>query len=219
MIITIDGPVASGKSTVARMLANKIGFFYLNTGSLYRAIAYAVLQQNKEIEGVTLKDIEDVIEEISYDFVGGKEYVYYHNNEITNQLDSPEISEAASRLSALPFVRTYADQLQRQLAQNKHCVIDGRDSGSVVFADAEHKFFIDAPDEVRAKRWQQKQAAKGINLTVLQSSNAIHQRDQRDRHRSVAPLMVPKGAVKLMNEGSNPMVVVDEMLPIVRRSI
>ncbi len=216
MIITIDGPVASGKSTIARLLANKLGYFYLNTGSIYRAIAYVALHEKKDLEGVISHDIECAVKDVSYNFFDGKERVYYQKNDISNQLDSPGVSDAASRISALPFVREHANQLQRTLAKNKDCIIDGRDSGSVVFADAEHKFFIDASDEVRAKRWQQKQASKGINLTMGQSSSQIHQRDYRDRHRQIAPLKMPQGAVLIQNNGDEPMMVVDSMLQMLK---
>lgn len=212
MFITIDGPVASGKSTIARLLAKQLGFFYLNTGSIYRALAYAVLQQQKKIEKLNEAHIEIIIGKINYIFEHGKEKVFYQDEEITEKLDTPEIAEVASKVSTLPFVRTYADQLQRTIAKDKDCVIDGRDSGSVVFTDADYKFFITASDDVRAIRWQQKQASKGVNLSILQSNNQIHLRDQRDSCRPISPLKVPKGAVQLINDSDEPHLMIDQIL-------
>ena len=204
MIITIDGPSASGKSTIARMLAQESDFFYLNTGMLYRAFAYAVLHTQINPQDITEADVTEIIMRLEYRYQHGNACVLLHNSDITALLEDKIIDQAASQISALPIVRKHIDAWQHALVDGHNSVIDGRDSGSVVFAHAEHKFYVTASDEVRAQRWLAKQHEQGNEFGFAYALEQIQSRDRRDMHRAAAPLVVPQGATVIMNDGNDP---------------
>jgi CMP/dCMP kinase len=207
MIITIDGPSASGKSTIACLLARELHYFYLNTGMLYRAFAYAVVHDAVDISYMTDIDASSIISRLSYvwDDVAS---MYLDGKNITAFLEEPAIDVAASRVSTLPIVRKHIDAWQHVLADQQDSVIDGRDSGSVVFAHAEHKFYVTASDEVRAGRWLAKQQERGHVYSQEHALEQITSRDRRDMQRLVAPLIIPEGARVIMNNGNDPQQVV-----------
>ncbi len=205
MIITIDGPTASGKSTTARALAEQLGYYYLNSGKLYRALAYLLQQQGYDATRIAQVDEQEVRELLNpqrliYRYQAGAEQIFFDGTDITNHLDSPQISDLASRLSVVPFVRNAVNALQHRLAEQHDVVADGRDVGSVVFPQAELKIFLTAPLEVRAKRWQKKQRGLGKELSFDQAVHDVGERDERDMTRAIAPLVVPEGAVVISNE-------------------
>lgn len=203
MIITIDGPSASGKSTIARLLAQELGYFYLNTGMLYRGFAYAVLEEHIDYTCITSSIISELLSKLHYTWQSNAA-ISFNRSDITPFLESVRIDQAASCISALPLVRRHIDAWQHALVENLNAVIDGRDSGSVVFAHAEHKFYVTAADEVRAQRWLGKQREQGKEYTLAQALEQIQKRDQRDMQRSVAPLVIPQGALVICNDGDNP---------------
>ncbi len=200
-IITIDGPVASGKSTVARMLADKLGYYYIYSGLLYRALAYAVRDNNITIESITEQQVQRLLDMLTYQY-SDKEHICYHGKDITDQLFTPAIDDAASRISVLLHVRDGINAWQKKLVQSHDAIVDGRDSGSVVFKDADLKLYLDAPIDVRAQRWLDKQCMQGRTFTMQEAVNAINQRDERDAKRSIAPLIVSDGAIVLENARS-----------------
>lgn len=210
MIITIDGPSASGKSTIARMLAQELDYFYLNTGMLYRGFAYAVLQNNIDPNVLSDAKVAGILAQLTYRFQD-RSMMLYNSFDITSALDNKEIDQAASRISALPIVRKQIDAWQHALADGRNSVIDGRDSGSVVFAHADYKFYVTASDEVRAQRWLEKQHALGKIYTYIYALEQIQSRDCRDKQRAVAPLIVPEGATMIINDGNDPMAIVWQM--------
>jgi cytidylate kinase len=212
MIVTLDGPVASGKSTIARLLADKLGFYYLNTGIMYRALAYAVLQENKKINQVTEDEIKQIMPKIMYSYANGIERIAFDDQDITAMLSTPVIDDAASKISAIGWVRSYADVLQRQLVKDKDAVIDGRDSGSVVFTDADYKFYITALDTIRAQRWQKKQQQRNKRFSLPEALEHIKLRDDRDSYREIAPLVIPHDAMVIANNGNDPDLVVKQIL-------
>lgn len=195
MIITIDGPAASGKSTVARLLAQKLGLFYLNSGLLFRAVAHVLRIEERhtlaEIACMSKEQIETALER------GGLEYEYnresyarvmYQKRELT-ELTGPEVAQAASEIATLSSVREILCAWQRVLvAKKKNAIVEGRDSGSVVFPQAEYTFFVTASVAVRSARWQQEQKKKGIVMTIAQATKELKKRDARDKGRSIAPL-------------------------------
>lgn len=187
MIITIDGPSASGKSTIAQLLAQHNKMYYINSGYLYRAYAYIKHQEP------TLTT-EQFLNGITYEYSTAPR-VYWHNNEITHYLKMPEVDIWASQLSAIPGVREIITALQRHLADNFNVVIDGRDCGSVVFPQADIKFFLTARVEVRARRWQHMQEKLGHVLTLAQAIDTIAERDRNDTNRPISPLRIPDGAI------------------------
>ena len=199
MIITIDGPVASGKSTIARMLADQLGYYYIYSGLLYRALAYVALQNTMDIEKRTEQQVQALLNTLEYRYNNGEEQMFYHDKDITNELFTPAVDDAASRISLVPHVRDSINAWQKELAQSHDAIVDGRDSGSVVFKDADLKLYLDAPIDIRAQRWLDKQPKQGRTFTMQEAVDVIKQRDERDAQRSVAPLIVPEGAVVLEN--------------------
>ena len=206
MIITIDGPAASGKSSVARALAKKLDFFYLNTGMLYRAVA-VVLQTffNKKIDvegGFIVHEHELLfIKDIVYNFDQGTSCVLYKGQDITVLLSDAQVGQLASILGANAEVRQALLKIQRDVAARYDIVTDGRDCGSVVFPDAGMKFFLTASVQVRAERMVADVQRKAENLDLARAQEEIVQRDKRDMERSVAPLVIPKGATVIDNSG------------------
>lgn len=201
MIITIDGPVASGKSTIGKLLAQKINAYYLYTGLLYRALAYLLMQKYKytlaTIGNPDLAKAELLLEPQRFIYRYTKqlgEHIVFDGTDITPFLKDAIIDQAASILSANNQVRTYLNKVQRTIADERTIVIDGRDAGSVVFAHAPYKFFLTADEKERAHRWQAQQASRGTIVSLDQALASIRSRDQRDSQRLHAPLIIPHGA-------------------------
>ncbi|MBA3954511.1 (d)CMP kinase [Candidatus Dependentiae bacterium] len=199
MIITIDGPAASGKSTVARLLAQQLDYYYLNSGLLYRALAYVMHDQ--DITHVSESGLLALLDPACFTYcstvAGGA--IIYKSQDITPYLKSPSIDQVASRISALKEVRQALLEFQRSFARSYSLVTDGRDCGTVVFPHADYKFFLIAAVEVRAARWQKDQIKKGINLSLKESQQRIEERDQRDSTRVLSPLVVAADAYIIDN--------------------
>lgn len=213
MIITIDGPVASGKSSVARALAKELGIYYLYTGLLYRAVAYLILQKQHE------KDISDealirlvttitpeqltFIKDLSYDYGKNAEhaqpYLFYKDIEVTAHLYHASLEQPASIVSANKYVRAALLDLQRNIAQRYDVVADGRDCGSVVFPGADYKFFLTADVFIRAERLMLDDKRGDMEKDIEKVKAELEERDARDREREVAPLIIPEGAIIIDN--------------------
>jgi len=201
VIVTIDGPSASGKSTVARKLANELGFVYLNTGLLFRALAYCLIREceytDDRLSCPHDEDISTVLtgDRIVYKYnsqTGPK--IICHGRDITPLLKSPQIDQAASIVSASPSVRKAVQTLEYNVARDHDVVAEGRDLGTVIFPHAEYKFYLTAPIEVRAKRWQKSQERRGEHVTFGQALQELTVRDDRDATREIDPLVIPPGA-------------------------
>lgn len=202
MIITIDGPSASGKSTLARLLAQEFNCYYLYSGLLYRALAYAALQYQIDIEHITESQGVLLMKQLIYTY-NGTEQILFNHEDITTQLHTSVIDDAASRISALPHVRIALDAWQKKIVQqHNNIIVDGRDSGSVVFPHAQLKLFIDVPLDVRAQRWIIKQRGMGKQYSLEQAMELLSKRDTRDTHRVLAPLIIPAQAVVVENGGT-----------------
>lgn len=202
MIITIDGPTASGKSTIAQKVAQELHFYYLPTGWLYRAVAYLLVKQfnysEKQLANPLSEDVTVCLDPerliYLYDLKkGGK--LEYNGNDITDFLKDYTIDHAVAIISPIAMVRDKVVVAQRAFAQKHNSVIEGRDIGSVVFPHADYKFYITASLEVRAQRWQKDQEKRG-NLFDLEEAKAqINDRDKKDLERDYCPLKVPEGAI------------------------
>jgi cytidylate kinase len=200
MVITIDGPVASGKSTMARLLAQQLGFYYINSGLLFRAIAYLlVTRYGYQAETLEYASGQELLALVSHHTIT---YIYRESAQIliddvdvTAQLKSVAIDRAASLLSVHEAVRDKVLHMQQEVARDNDCVVEGRDAGTAVFPDAELHIFLTAPLEVRAARWQKDHAGKGMTVTLEQAMAEITERDERDSARVCAPLRIPQGAV------------------------
>ncbi len=201
MIITIDGPSSSGKSTVARRLADDLGFVYLNTGLFFRALAYCLISEcNYTDDRLSCPHNEDINTVLTGDRIVYKytpktgPLIICHGRDITPFLKSPQVDRSSSIVSAYPAVRKAVQTLEYNVARENNVVAEGRDLGTVVFPQAEYKFYLTAPVDVRAKRWQQSQERRGMHVTFGEALKELTERDGRDATREVDPLAVPPGA-------------------------
>jgi CMP/dCMP kinase len=219
-VIAIDGPVGAGKSTVARALASALGFSYLNTGAMYRAVAVAARAAGIRPQDVTgATDISDsrrinaqlanVLATIEITFNG--ERVLLAGHDITDVIIEPEIGDLASRLSALPIVREKLLEVQRAAGEGGGVVMEGRDIGTAIFPDAEVKFFLVADANVRAERRYAELMAKGVGTTLEQVATQLAERDERDAGRVLAPLKPAADAIVIDSTARGVAAVVNEM--------
>ncbi|MBD3273467.1 (d)CMP kinase [Candidatus Dependentiae bacterium] len=219
MVITIDGPAGSGKSSVAKILADKLDFYYLNTGLLYRAVAFVWLKLNKSLEDAKNLSKEDLsfIEEIKYEFENKKAKVFYDNKNITGELYNITLSKPASILSANKEIRANLLGLQRKVAEKYDIVADGRDCGSVIFPNADYKFYLTAGIDVRAKRIFNDEARQGKVKSPEKLKVELEERDLRDKNRKVSPLIVPKDAIVIDNSNLNLDQTVEKFLNFIKK--
>lgn len=193
--ITIDGPGGSGKSTIAKALSKDLGITYLDTGAMYRATAYYALSRGVDPADVTavLAILGDISMDVKY--VGGEQKVYICGGDVTPYIREYKISMAASTISKIPEVRLKMVELQRIIAAQTDCVIDGRDIGSYVLPEAKYKFYMTASAEIRAGRRYLELKEKGADVSFDEVLEDIKKRDLQDSTRAFAPLVVPEGAV------------------------
>ena len=202
MIITIDGPVASGKSTISRMLAQQLGCYYLCSGLLYRALAYLLIHNcgytEKTIANPRMDDVERCLDADHFVYHYDKhsqEFICFDDQDITPYLKDKFMDNVTSLVSVNEYVRSAVSAIQRNIAVHHSIVTDGRDVGSVVFPQASFKFFVTASAEVRAQRWRKDQEKYGNYVSVDQARALITDRDNRDKNRTVAPLIIPHDAI------------------------
>ena len=219
MIITIDGPAGSGKSTVAKELAKELKIYYLYTGLLYRAVAYIWLNKlNKKLEDLDSAISKDFkfISKISYEYYESNPEIFYEGERLTPFLNQTTLDQSASILSAKKEVRVNLLEIQQNVAKNYDIVADGRDCGSVVFPDADYKFFLTASLEIRAKRILSDKN-RGENVFDLEKvKEELEQRDERDKKREVSPLIVPDNAIIIDNSDMTKEETIREFLEFIK---
>ena len=195
VVVTIDGPAGAGKSSVAKQLARRLGYRLLDTGAIYRAVALTA-----QTRGIAWSDAPACAAiaralDIRFDWVGEINHVYLGDTDATSAIRAPEISRGASQVSAHPPVRAALLELQRRLGAGGGVVVEGRDTGTVVFPAADAKFFLTASAEERARRRVAELAAAGTAVDYAQTLREIAERDQRDASRDVAPMVPAPDAV------------------------
>lgn len=196
-IIAIDGPAGSGKSTVSRLLAARLGYLYLDTGATYRAVALQAKRKN-----IDLKDTEKISRlcldlDLQFRTLDGATRLFLGAEDISAAIRSPEMDMLSSVISAIKEVREAMTLLQRKMAEQRGVVAEGRDMGTVVFPDAECKFFIDADPEVRAGRRYRERLARGEKVSGQEVEKELRKRDDQDMTRALAPLVPAKDAILL----------------------
>ena len=218
--IAIDGPAGSGKSTMAKRLAAELGYRYVDTGAIYRTVAYFF-----DLWGVSPKDIDGIrryIDELNIDIEyddEGTQHMIMNGIDVTADIRTQEISQKASLVSAHAIVRDMLLDMQRDVAKKYNVIMDGRDIGSVVLPKANVKIFLTASPEVRAKRRTDELIAKGQKADYNKVLQEIKQRDYQDTHREVAPLKMCRDSVKLDTSGLDIEGVMAEMKRIIREKI
>lgn len=216
--IAIDGPAGAGKSTIAKLLAKDMGYIYVDTGAMYRAMAYYFLQNNiSKDDAESISSACDKID-ISIVYENNEQQVILNGENITAYIRKEDVGNMASATSVYPVVRTKLVELQRQLAAKENVVMDGRDIGTVVLPDANVKIFLTASYAVRAKRRFDELSAKGIECDINEIERDIIERDQRDMTRETSPLKQADDAVLLDSSNLSIEEVVEKMKAIIKEA-
>lgn len=191
--IAIDGPAGAGKSTIARAAAQRLSYLYVDTGALYRAIAFFMQERRLDNEAEIVAALGDV--EVNLNFVEGVQRVFLCGEDVTEKIRTPQISMLASKISAIPEVRKFLLHLQRDLAQKNNVLMDGRDIGTVILPNADVKIFLTASPEARAQRRHKELLEKGLESRYEEVLADILKRDHDDSTRAVAPLKRAEDAI------------------------
>lgn len=218
LVIAVDGPAGAGKSTVSRMLAEKLSFAYLDTGALYRALAYRAIEEGLSLDdeqGLAALCGRTVIHLIN---AGNGFGVFANGQDVTEKVRSEPIGLMASRLSALPMARSALLELQRAAARHGSIVAEGRDMGTVVFPEADYKFFLTATTMERAKRRYEELINRGEPADLDSISEGMKKRDNQDRQREIAPLVAAADAIVIDSTSMTVVEVVDRMLSVIRKT-
>ena len=196
LLITIDGPAGAGKTTVSRALADRLGYRYIDTGALYRAVALAA--KSRQIDPGDDAALQQLCSELNLEFreINGEQRLFSNGQDVTDYIRTPEVTMLASAVSARPVVRDYLLGLQRSLGARKAAVVEGRDMGTVVFPDADVKFFLSASTEARAlRRYEELRQKSKIAPRREDVERDMRQRDKNDSSRKVAPLKAAEDAI------------------------
>lgn len=218
IVIALDGPSGSGKSTVAKFLSDKLNILYLDTGAMYRATALKALNLGIDTfdEGGVKTFINNINLEIKY--INKSQHTFLDGEDVSQKIREPHMSMAASNISSLKTVRLKMVEMQRKIASDISCVLDGRDIGSYVLPDADYKFFITASPEVRAKRRFDELKAKNFDVNYDEILKDIEKRDYNDIHRDFSPLVQAKDAVYIDTSDMNIEEVTNKILSFIKQN-
>ena len=213
--IAIDGPSGSGKSTISKIIAKKIGFINVDTGALYRTIAYFFLENkiNYKEKSEVLKNLNNI--SVSLKNENFSQTIFLNGVDVTQKIRTNEISMVSSEISVIPEVRQFLLKLQRDIAEKNNIVIDGRDIGTVVIPNADVKIFLTADPKVRAKRRYNQLISKGQSTTFDEILELINKRDYNDIHRKISPLKKADDAILVDNSSLNQKNTVDKLMEII----
>ncbi|TNE49160.1 MAG: (d)CMP kinase [Deltaproteobacteria bacterium] len=217
MIVTLDGTAGVGKSSVARAIAKALEITYIDTGAMFRGVALAA--QRRHVDWRDADAMAALLPKIqlTFDRVDGANHLFLNGEDVESLIRSPEMSQGASAVGVLPAVRTFLLGLQRGMAQSGSVVLEGRDTGTVVFPNADHKFYLEASAEVRAKRrWSQLQEKGQPSPSVDELKAQIEARDKQDTERDIAPLCCAEDAVRVDTSHRTLDEVIDHILQTIR---
>lgn len=217
--IAVDGPSGAGKSTISRAVARRFGFLYVDTGAIYRAVGLAVTRAGKRTD--VTEEVEPLLPGISVTLAQGVDgqRVLLNGEDVSALIRTPEASQNASKVSALPAVRAFLLEMQRDIARKNNCIMDGRDIGTVVLPDADLKIFLTASPEDRARRRTLELASRGTPQPYETVLEEIRQRDERDANRPVAPLRQAEDAVRMDTTGNTLEQSMGQMIDLVRERL
>ncbi|MDE5671388.1 MAG: (d)CMP kinase [Eubacterium sp.] len=214
--VAIDGPAGAGKSTIAKAAAKKLGFIYVDTGALYRAIALNAVRNDALGDEDKLNEMLKTTD-VSLDFdENGTQCVILNGEDVSSLIRTPEISMGASKVSSVPAVRAFLLDLQRNIAKNNNVIMDGRDIGSVVLPNADVKIFLFASPECRAERRYKELVEKGENVTYEDVLADVNQRDYQDSHREIAPMKPCEDSVMADTTGNTLEQSIDMIVNIIK---
>ncbi|MFV0246818.1 MAG: (d)CMP kinase [Mycoplasmatales bacterium] len=191
MIIAIDGPAGSGKSTISKLLATELNYSYLDTGAMYRALTFYLLENNIDINNQIL--VASVLKNINISF--NKDIVLLNDIDVTDKIRTQEVNDNISLVSTYKEVREFLVNEQRSIASSIDCILDGRDIGTVVFPNADYKFYLDASVEIRAKRRVEQNKKNNLEVDIELIKESIEKRDESDKGRKVGPLKIAQDAI------------------------
>ena len=194
--VAIDGPAGAGKSTISRKAAAELGYIYIDTGALYRTVGLNALRKGVDIQSddAVVSTLTDELK-VELRFIDGEQRMFLNDEDVSSDIRTPEASMAASRVSAVPAVRKYLFDLQKNLAKTNNCIMDGRDIGTVVLPDADVKIFLTASPEARAERRYKELQEKGMDTPYEDVLKDMIKRDYDDSHRAIAPLKQADDAI------------------------
>ena len=218
--IAIDGPAGAGKSTIARLAAKELGFIYVDTGALYRAIGLAA--QRRGISSSDTAAVIALLSEISVELAFNEQHeqvVLLNGEDVSAYIRTPEISMMASAVSAIPEVRAFLLELQRDIARRNNVIMDGRDIGTVVLPDAQIKIYLFASPECRAQRRYDQLVDKGMDVKYEDVLKDVVDRDYADSHRAVAPLKPAEGAIMVDTSWQSKEISVNQLISIMREHL
>ena len=218
--IALDGPAGAGKSSIAKKAAKALDFIYVDTGALYRTIGLAASRKN--VEPKPSKEVDKLLAEINVDLTFnslGEQVVLLDGEDVSGEIRTPEASMTASKISAVPEVRAYLLDLQRNMAKTHNVIMDGRDIGTVVLPNAKVKIFLTASPEARAQRRYKELCEKGMNVKYEDVLNDVIQRDYNDTHRDVAPLKPAEGCVIVDTTELDFEQSVDKIISVIKENI
>ena len=218
--IALDGPAGAGKSSIAKKAAKALDFIYVDTGALYRTIGLAASRKN--VEPKPSKEVEELLDKINVDLTFnslGEQVVLLDGEDVSGEIRTPEASMMASKISAVPAVRAYLLDLQRNMAKTHNVIMDGRDRGTVVLPNAKVKIFLTASPEARAQRRYKELCEKGMDVKYEDVLNDVIQRDYNDTHRDVAPLKPADGCVIVDTTELDFEQSVDKIISVIKENI
>ena len=216
MVIAIDGPSGSGKTSTAKLLAEKLGFYYCDSGSLYRAITYHLIDVGTNLDSSfeILNELKGI--QVEYDVVSNR--IILNNRDVTQFLRTDRVTSKVSKVSSIKIVRDFLISVQRILGVDENIILDGRDIGTTVFPNAEYKFYIDADIEVRARRRFKESKAEGSRQDYENILKMMKERDSYDQSREHSPLSIAKDAICINTTDLNLDEQVDKIINIIKKS-